>query len=111
MPDYEHIRLSYRDRDDYMTFEFVFINATDSIDDNWIVYIITDIDYGDYPADGHSTHRLYDNRDTYNYICWDETIASFEDAKAITAMWADVTSRYIRGYGAFDDIASELINS
>ena len=106
----EHVRLLYRDIDDCMTFDFVFFDLglrTES----WRIYIIKNIDYGTRPSDGHSTHRLKDEDETYEYICWDGELMSLEDAKQVAADWADCTSRYIRGLRSFDSYVSRLTGS
>ena len=44
--------------------------------------LIKNIDYGNRPSDGHSTHRLKDEDETYEYICWDgELIISRTQSK------------------------------
>ena len=106
----EHVRLLYRDIDDCMTFDFVFFDLglrTES----WRIYIIKNIDYGNRPSDGPSTPRLKDEDETYEYICWDGELMSLEDAKQVAAVWADCTSRYIRGLRSFDSYVSRLTGS
>ena len=59
----------------------------------WRVYIASQPRYGQRPSDQHTAHWLSDNG--RRYICWTETLRTFEDAKAVAAEWADRTQRYI----------------
>lgn len=97
----EHVRLKYRDIDDFMTYEFVFFDYGDD-EESWCLYIITDIDYGMKLSDCHSAHWIKNDDESYKFICWDEEITSFEDALTIAAVWADCTTRYINGPFDFD---------
>lgn len=42
----------------------------------------------------HSTKRLRDGKSYY--VCWDSPIRSLPEARAVAALWADRTQRYIQ---------------
>lgn len=100
-------RLYYRSSDGSMYFDFVFWHLSQA--SGWRIYIINDINYGTRPDGSSSAHWLKDPRDTYRYICWDGMIATFNQAKAVAALWADTTAIYIRSENdSFNSIADKL---
>lgn len=62
-------------------------------DDTWRVYISSQPGYGGRADDAHTTHRYSD--DGRRYICWSAPIRTLEQAKQVSAMWADATEKYI----------------
>ena len=98
--------LDYRTSDGSMYISFSFCNL--GLIKGWRIYILEDIDYEGHDTSSHATHRLQDSGETSHYICWDRRISSFEKAKTIAALWGDCTSRYIKGEGSFDAIATQI---
>jgi hypothetical protein len=62
-------------------------------DDSWRVYITSQPGYGGRADDAHTTHRYSDGG--RRYICWSATIRTLEQARQVSAMWADATEKYI----------------
>ncbi len=89
--------------------DFVFMKVGGN--DGWRIYIISDINYKGRQTDGHSTHRLHFDGDTYMCICWRGKIKTLREAKAIAALWADTTAIYIASGvngKSFDAIAAQI---
>ena len=101
--------LDYRTSDGSMYIEFGFCNL--GFFRGWRVYIHEDMDYESRDASYAATHRMYQEGDRYEHICWTGKIRTFEDAKAIAKIWADSTALYINGQDSFDTIASRLMKT
>lgn len=86
----------YRTKDGLSDYRFSFEQESDG---TWRVFILSYIDYRGRASDCHSTHRLNDG--SRQYICWTAPIYSEADARAVAALWADKTQRYIRFGEAF----------
>jgi hypothetical protein len=104
----DHQRTYYRTSDGSMTLDFVFWNCGPEI--GWRAYIIGDIDYGNRNASAHATHRNHFANDTYECICWSGKVDTFEEMKAIAALWSDATALYVKDGGNFNAIAKRLSN-
>ena len=85
-------RDQYRSRSGRLLITFDFV----AVGDAYHVYIMTPIDYGERDDDGHSTHRLTDDRG--DYICWTHPLRTIAEAKSVAAEWTEATEKYIR-YG------------
>lgn len=70
--------------------------------------IISPINYRGHPDSLNITHRIQAGGESYPYICWSQRIATYENALAVAALWADVTALYVQGKGTFDEIACKL---
>lgn len=79
-------------RDYTFTFAWVVESRT------WRAYIDVQPDYGQRPADAHSTHRLRDEHGSY--VCWDSSISTLSQCQGVAALWADCTEQY-RNVGVF----------
>ena len=101
----KEINADYRSADGRMYFSFCF--CREGLSKGWKIKILDPIDYEGRDTGGHATHRLFFNDCTC--ICWAGKISTFEEAKSIASLWADITSLYIRGHGSFDSIASKLM--
>ena len=82
------LRIQYRTLDGTMDYEFCFVHLSGG----WRIYILDQPSYAGWPQDSHATHRHFDK--VGPYICWDIPITTLEDAKKITARWAEATERY-----------------
>lgn len=61
--------------------------------ETWRIYIVRQPSYGSRSSDAHSTHRL--GLPTQPYVCWAGALPTFSAARAVAALWADSTQRYI----------------
>ena len=66
---------------------------------DWRVYIAEQPSYRSRADGAHATHRLSDG--DRRYICWSTAIPSLEEAKQVSALWADATQKYIRSGTTF----------
>jgi hypothetical protein len=85
-------RLSYRTKDGRADYSFSYERQSDG---TWRAYIVSQPSYGGRDEGAHPTHRLSDG--CRKYVCWSAPIPSFEQAKQVSAIWADATQEYIRG--------------
>jgi hypothetical protein len=60
---------------------------------SWRVYIDVQPSYGLRSKGAVETHRL--GLPSRPYICWTTSLRSYEDARAVAALWADSTQHYI----------------
>lgn len=74
--------------DDY-TFRFVWLAQRQA----WRVYIERQPPYRGRNAGAHASHRL--GLPNQPYVCWTDPLRNYEQAKAVAALWADATQRYI----------------
>lgn len=98
--------LTYRSSDGSLYVDFYFAEYGDS--GGWRIYIISPINYRGHPDSLNITHRIQAGGESYPYICWSQRIATYENALAVAALWADVTALYVQGKGTFDEIARKL---
>jgi len=85
------VRLYYRTKDGRAGYRFSYEQQPDG---TWLAYIISQPGYGSRDDGAHSTHRLSDG--SRKYVCWSAPIPSLEQAKQVSALWADATQEYIR---------------
>lgn len=86
----------YRTKDGLADYWFSFEKQSDG---SWRAYILSTVDYRG-RADGcHATHRLRDG--SRPYVCWTTPLYNESDVRAVAAIWADNTQRYIRFGEAF----------
>ena len=85
-------RIWYRTKDGLADYEFDFHHTWRS--DEFRIYIDSQPSYGSRDTSLRATHRLPDG-DRY-YICWTTPITSEEDARQVSALWADKTQEYIK---------------
>lgn len=83
--------LHYRTKDGRADYKFSYERQSDS---TWRAYILSQPPYGSRDEGAHATHRLSDG--SRKYVCWSAPIPSFEQAKQVSALWADATQEYIR---------------
>ena len=76
-----------------------FFNFEEQSDGTWRAYIQQQPTYRGRSSDGHSTHRLSDCG--RQYVCWTKPLRSLEEAKQVSALWADKTQQYIRTGSGF----------
>lgn len=62
-------------------------------DNSWRIYIVNQSQYGGRATSEFKTHRL--GLGTRPYVCWDRPLRTYEDARAIAALWADCTQHYV----------------
>jgi hypothetical protein len=72
-------------------YEFTF--AWLAPDNCWRVYIEDQPLYRGRNTSDVSTHRL--GLGSRPYVCWDRPLPTYEDARAVAALWADCTQQYI----------------
>jgi hypothetical protein len=72
-------------------YEFTF--AWLAPDNCWRVYIEDQPLYRGRNTSDVSTHRL--GLGSRPYVCWDRPLLTYEDARAVAALWADCTQQYI----------------
>lgn len=82
----------YRTRNGQHDIKFWFKNCAQN---GWRAYIMSNINYGDRPSDAHSSHRLFDSNLNLHYVCWDRSISTKAECKAVAGQWSDLTIRYI----------------
>lgn len=82
----------YRTSDGQHDIKFWFKNCSPN---GWRAYIMSNINYGGRASDAHSTHRLFDSSLNLHYICWDCSIPTKAECKAVAGQWSDLTTRYI----------------
>lgn len=105
----QFIRMEYLSCDGRMRFDFLFCYYSDL--GTWRIYIINRIRYGlRLRRDFHTTHRLHDAGEDYDYICWGGTISTFEQAEAVASLWSDSTSIMLNTGRPFDEVCRELQN-
>lgn len=85
------VRSSYRTKDGRADYRFSYERQSDG---TWRAYILNQPGYGGRDEGAHPTHRLSDG--TRKYVCWSAPISTFEQAKKVSALWADATQGYIR---------------
>ena len=81
----------YRTSDGSSDFKFSFEEQTDG---TWRPYILRQPSYRGRETNQHSTHRL--SSGFRKYICWDKPLETLDEAKEVSAIWADKTQEYIR---------------
>lgn len=81
----------YRTKDGLTDYQFSFEQQPDG---NWRAYILTNVDYRGHADGCHETHRLRDG--SRPYVCWTNPLTTESEARAVAAIWADKTQRYIR---------------
>lgn len=59
----------------------------------WRVYIEHQPAYQGRNSSAHATHRL--GLPNQPYVCWTDPLRTYEQARAVAALWADATQRYI----------------
>lgn len=84
-------RLSYRTKDAKADYSFSYERQSDS---TWRAYIVSQPGYGSRDEGAHPTHRLSDG--SRKFVCWSAPIPSLDQAKQVSALWADATQEYIR---------------
>lgn len=94
---------TYRTSDGSLCVDFDFRRMENG---DYRIYILSDINYHGRPDSSLATHRIITM--PHSYICWNGTIRSLKQAKAVAALWADTTALYIKGYTDFDTIARIL---
>jgi len=90
-----HQVLDYTTRDNQRTIQFGFINDHPK-GAGWRAYILTAIDYLGRDDGGFITHRYQDKENNMFYVCWTPEPASFDEMKAVAAMWSELTHGYIK---------------
>ena len=85
------VQLSYRTKDGRADYRFSYERQSDG---TWRAYIVSQPGYGSRDEGAHPTHRLSDG--SRKYVCWSAPIPSLEQAKQVSALWADATQEYIR---------------
>lgn len=61
---------------------------------SYIIYIVSQPNYGSRDTSMHATHRL--GGGDRRYVCWAGTLNTEEEARQVAALWADSTQEYIR---------------
>jgi hypothetical protein len=93
-------KCKYRLLDGSEDFKFEFCEVSES--EGWRAYILfpTDRDYKRYNSNRETgavtTHRYTDNNREEKYICWTDTVSSYEAMRRIAKEWSEGTARYIR---------------
>jgi hypothetical protein len=85
----------YRTQSGCFYFSWRFVRLQNS---EVIAYILEAPSYVNRPADGHSTHRYYDESRQLYYICYEPMPTTYGDMVAVAKEWAELTERYIH-YG------------
>lgn len=113
---YEHN--FYITKDKLLDIEFLFIDLGAEI--GWRGYVLSEINYKQFSAkrsdvytDTHlyieeNQHRYIDADKDYPYICWTKPIFDLKTMHELAAMWAEITSYYIRHGGDFASIQKKL---
>lgn len=81
----------YRTKDGLTDYQFSFEQESDG---TWRAYLLTNVNYRGRSDGCHETHRL--RAGARYYVCWTNPLISESDARAVAAIWADMTQRYIR---------------
>jgi len=85
------VRATYRTKDGRADYSFSYERQSDG---TWRAYIVSQPGYGGRDEGAHPTHRL--SSGSRKYVCWSAPIPSLEQAKRVSALWADATQEYIR---------------
>lgn len=80
----------YRTKDGAADYKFTFKEYAPG---HWRAYIDEQPPYGGRPTGMHETHRLTDNGRFY--VCWAGRLRSEQEVRAVAALWADNTQKYI----------------
>jgi hypothetical protein len=86
-------RRTYRTEDGRFFFRFCFETISGGV---YRIYIDDAPSYSAYGRDEslHATHRLRDGGRFY--VCWTDSLRTFEHAKSVAKLWAEATARYLK---------------
>ena len=97
----------YTTPDGALHVEFLYVDGGPSF--GWRIYVLNEIDYKGRDTSPLATRLVYEDDEDYPYIFWRDPIATLDEAIMHSSFWADITSRYIKSGGDFDEIAMELV--
>ncbi|AGX88721.1 hypothetical protein [Candidatus Symbiobacter mobilis] len=85
--------LIYRTKDNTSDYKFEFVTTGAGTER---AYILWQPSYFDRSADGHSTHRYWDEDRQQHYICFEPEPSSRAEVKRVARQWAEHTNAYRR---------------
>ena len=90
-PSWSRYRVYYRTRDGLADYRFSIERQADG---NYRSYIVEQPAHSSV-KDAIETHRLTDRRGR-QYICWTKTLRTVNDARHVSAAWADAMQEYVK---------------